>query len=52
MVMAGRIVPLDVTLARNEVKISPVVVYGRSNLTGWRAGFYSCDLRDRHLLHP
>lgn len=41
MVLAGKTIPVNVTLQRTEVKISPVVVYGRTALTGWRAGFYS-----------
>lgn len=40
LVLAGRTVPLDVTLARAAVSLTPVVVRGRSDLTGWRAGFY------------
>lgn len=41
MVMAGRIVPLEVVMGRHQVTIAPVVVRGRTALRGWRAGFYS-----------
>ncbi|HWP03092.1 MAG TPA: carboxypeptidase regulatory-like domain-containing protein [Gemmatimonadaceae bacterium] len=41
MVLAGKTIPLDVTLARVALDLAPVVVYGRANLTGWRAGFYA-----------
>lgn len=40
MILAGKSVPLDVTLARLAVDLAPVVVVGRATLTGWRAGFY------------
>jgi hypothetical protein len=41
MVLAGKTIPLDVTLARVALDLAPVVVYGRANLSGWRAGFYA-----------
>ena len=40
LVLAGRSVPLEVTLSRLSVSLTPVVISGRSDLTGWRAGFY------------
>lgn len=40
MVMAGQTVPLDVVMSRLAVGLTPVVVRGRSDLTGWRQGFY------------
>src|SRR5688572_1958931 len=40
LVLAGRTVPLEVTLSRLTVSLTPVVVTGRSELSGWRAGFY------------
>lgn len=40
LVLAGTVVPLDVTLARVAVTLTPVVVRGRTELTGWRQGFY------------
>lgn len=40
LVLAGKIVPLEVTLARAAVSLTPVVITGRTELTGWRAGFY------------
>ena len=40
LVLAGRTVPLEVTLSRLMVSLTPVVVTGRSELSGWRAGFY------------
>jgi hypothetical protein len=40
LVLAGRIVPLDVTLSMLPRQLSPVVVQGRSDLTGWRREFY------------
>lgn len=40
LVLAGKTVPLDVTLARGQVALTPVVITGRADLTGWRAGFY------------
>jgi TonB family protein len=40
MVMAGQTVPLDVVLSRLAVGLTPVVIRGRSDLTGWRQGFY------------
>jgi len=41
MVMAGKIVPFEVVMGRHLVTIAPMVVRGRTELTGWRAGFYS-----------
>ncbi|HSA57177.1 MAG TPA: carboxypeptidase-like regulatory domain-containing protein, partial [Gemmatimonadaceae bacterium] len=41
MVMAGKIVPFEIVMGRHNVTIAPVVVRGRTALTGWRAGFYS-----------
>lgn len=40
LIMGGSIVPLDVTLRRVTVTLTPVVVRGRAELTGWRQGFY------------
>ena len=40
LVLAGKTVPLEVMLTRLQVALTPVVITGRSNLTGWRAGFY------------
>ena len=40
LVLAGRTIPLDITLSRAMVTLSPVVITGRAELTGWRAGFY------------
>lgn len=40
LVLAGRTVPLDVTLARLATQLSPVVINGRAELTGWRREFY------------
>src|SRR5687767_10972641 len=40
LVLAGKTVPLDVTLSRLSVALTPIVVTGRAELTGWRAGFY------------
>lgn len=40
LVLAGRTVPLDVTLARLAQQLTPVVVSGRTDLTGWRRDFY------------
>jgi len=40
MVLAGKTVPLEVTLARIALQLSPVVVSGRAELTGWRREFY------------
>ncbi|HEX7123425.1 MAG TPA: carboxypeptidase regulatory-like domain-containing protein [Gemmatimonadaceae bacterium] len=41
MVLAGKVVPVDIVLKRIDVQLSPVVVVGRTAYTGWRAGFYS-----------
>lgn len=40
LVLAGKTVPLEVTLSRLMVSLSPVVITGHANLTGWREGFY------------
>lgn len=40
LVLAGRIIPLDITLGRLPLQLAPVVVQGRSLLTGWRRDFY------------
>jgi hypothetical protein len=40
LVLAGKTVPLEMTLSRLTVSLTPVVVTGRAELTGWRAGFY------------
>jgi len=40
LVFAGKTVPLEVTLSRRLFSLTPVVITGRSDLTGWRAGFY------------
>lgn len=40
-VLAGKTVPLDVNLNRAAISLDPVVITGRTALTGWRAGFYS-----------
>ncbi|HEX6313753.1 MAG TPA: carboxypeptidase regulatory-like domain-containing protein [Gemmatimonadaceae bacterium] len=40
LVLAGRTVPLEITLSRLAVALTPVVITGRAELTGWRAGFY------------
>lgn len=40
LVLAGKTVPLDITLSRLAVALTPIVVTGRAELTGWRAGFY------------
>jgi TonB family protein len=40
LVLAGKTVPLEVTLSRLIVALTPVVITGRAELTGWRAGFY------------
>ena len=40
LVLAGKTVPVEVMLARRLVSLTPVVITGRSDLTGWRAGFY------------
>ena len=40
LVLAGKSVPLEVTLTRLSVSLTPVVITGRAELTGWRAGFY------------
>jgi len=40
LVLAGKTIPLEVTLQRLTVSLTPVVVRGRAELTGWRQGFY------------
>jgi hypothetical protein len=51
LVIAGRIVPLDVTLSMLPRQLSPVVVQGRSDLTGWRRDYYQRrDLGGGHFI--
>lgn len=40
LVLAGKTIPLEVTLSRVVVTLTPIVITGRAELTGWRAGFY------------
>jgi hypothetical protein len=40
LVLAGKTIPLEVTLSRLNVSLTHVVVTGRADLTGWREGFY------------
>lgn len=40
LVLAGKTIPLEVTLSRLAVSLTPIVITGRAVLTGWRAGFY------------
>ena len=40
LVLAGKTVPLDIMLSRLTVTLTPVVITGRAELSGWRAGFY------------
>ena len=40
LVLAGKTIPLEVTLSRVVVSLTPVIISGRADLTGWRAGFY------------
>ena len=40
LVLAGKTIPLEITLTRAAVSLSPIVISGRADLTGWRAGFY------------
>lgn len=40
LVLAGKTIPLEVTLSRVVVSLTPIVISGRADLTGWRAGFY------------
>ena len=40
LILAGKTVPLEVTLKRLTVALTPVVITGRTDLSGWRAGFY------------
>jgi hypothetical protein len=40
LVLAGKTVPVDVTLSRLISSLTPVVITGRTDLTGWREGFY------------
>ncbi len=49
MVMAGQTVPLEMTIHRLPLQLQPVLVYGRRNLTGRMAGFYS--RKDRGIGH-
>jgi hypothetical protein len=49
MVLAGQNVPLEMTIQRLPIQLQPVLVYGRRNLTGRMAGFYS--RKDRGIGH-
>jgi hypothetical protein len=40
LILAGKTIPLEITLSRLAVSLTPIVVTGRAELTGWRAGFY------------
>jgi hypothetical protein len=40
LILAGKTIPLEVTLQRLTVALTPVVVRGHAELTGWRQGFY------------
>jgi TonB family protein len=40
LVLAGKTIPLEVKLSRLALSLTPIVVSGRADLTGWRAGFY------------
>ena len=40
LVLAGKTIPLEVTLSRVVVSLTPVVITGHTDVTGWRAGFY------------
>jgi TonB family protein len=40
LVLAGKTIPLEITLTRLNVSLTPVVVTGRADLRGWREGFY------------
>ena len=40
LVLAGKTIPVEVTLARLSVSLTPVVITGRADLRGWREGFY------------
>lgn len=40
LVLAGKTIPLEVTLTRLTVSLTPVVVRGHAELVGWRQGFY------------
>jgi TonB family protein len=39
-VLAGQTVPVEITLSRVAVELSPLVVYGRRNMGGHMSGFY------------
>ena len=39
LVLAGKTIPLEIQLSRLAVTLTPIVVSGRAELTGWRAGF-------------
>lgn len=40
LVLAGKTIPIEVTLSRLSVSLSPIVITGRADLKGWREGFY------------
>lgn len=40
LVLAGKTIPLEITLQRITVALTPIVVRGHAELTGWRQGFY------------
>lgn len=40
LVLAGKTIPLELTLVRLNVTLTPVVITGRADRTGWREGFY------------
>jgi TonB family protein len=40
LVLAGKTVPVEVTLSRLMVSLTPIVITGRTDLKGWREGFY------------
>ena len=44
-IMAGQTIPFEIRIDRLAIALAPVVVYGRGELTGWKAGFY--HRRDR-----
>lgn len=51
LVIAGQVVPMNRVLRRVEIALTPVVVYGRAALTGWRQGFYARrDLGTGHFM--
>jgi hypothetical protein len=41
MVLAGKTIPLDITIDRVAIALTPVVINGRAFLTGWRVGYYN-----------